>query len=69
MPRRTLLIVDHGGARLGILKALREQWTPGEQLVVRGRSYHVAALVELEQPDRSGATAMLIVAEPPASTT
>jgi len=67
MARTTFLIVDHSGARLGVLKALREQWTPGEQLLVRGRSYQVAAVVELEQPDPSGATAMLIVAEPPAT--
>jgi hypothetical protein len=66
MARTTFLIVDRGGARLGILKALREQWTPGEQLVVRGSPYQVAAVVELEQPDPSGATAMLIVGEEPA---
>jgi len=65
MPRRTFLIVDQTGARLGTLKALRQHWTVGEQLVLRGRSYHVTAVVELEQHDPSGAAAMLVVAEQP----
>jgi hypothetical protein len=68
MPRRTFLIVDAAGSRLGILKALREQWSPGEQLSVRGRTSQVARVVELEQPDSSGAAAMLIVTNPPAAT-
>jgi hypothetical protein len=68
MARTTFLIVDHSGARLGILKAWRERWLPGEKLVVRGRSYQVAAVVELERPEPSGATAMLVVTEPSADT-
>jgi hypothetical protein len=65
MPRNTFVIVDQTGEQLGTLKALRNQWTPGEQIVVRGRPYTVTAVVELDQPDSSGATAMLIVAAGP----
>ena len=65
MARSTFLIVDQDGTQLAALKALRDQWTPGEQLTVRGRLYQVVAVVQLEQPDTSGATAMLIVDQLP----
>jgi hypothetical protein len=65
MPRSPFLIVDQHGQRLGILKALRDHWRPGEQLIVRGGRYRVTAVVPLEQPDSSGATAMLIVSREP----
>lgn len=63
MARTPFLIVDQDGRRLGTLSALREHWTPGEQLTVRGARYRLTAVVPLEQPDESGATTMLVVAE------
>jgi hypothetical protein len=61
MPRTHFLIVDSSGQRLGTLKALRETWSRGEQLVTRGTTYVVTAIVTLDQPDISGAMRMLVV--------
>jgi hypothetical protein len=61
MPRTTFLIVDQQGQQLGKLKALRDTWTPGEQLVVGGARFRVRAVVTLDGADASEPASVLVV--------
>jgi hypothetical protein len=61
MPRTTFLIVDQQGQQLGKLRALRDTWAPGEQLVVRAARYRVRAVVTLDEAGASEPASVLVV--------
>ena len=61
MSTHPYLIQDDDGRQLGVLMSVRKQWAARDALMLVGRRYRVAGVVELDSGDPSGCAAALTV--------